>query len=187
MTSKITRVFVPLLFVLFSCQMAHSASPWNVFLRNPTAESIRDLKEAIGERTDQCSQIPMPSSKEINQLFRLVQDANDSALRAALLVSNCLGIGDLEDLYRASGSFLEARTTTFLQIASEREIPEGNLRYMVTMLPLSLVDNLPGQVLAVNKRIALLEAVDDGRLIKIRNRVVAYLQVAKSELEKISE
>lgn len=173
-------------FVLFFSQAAHSGSIWDNFLQHPSKEGVSELKAEIVSKPVGCSQRLMPTEKEMHQLFGLVQDANDSAFRAALLVSKCFGIGDLEDLYRASGIFLEKNPAAFLKIVNESDIPDRDLRYMVIMLPLTLTDKLDSKISAVNRRIAAIEAVQEASLFEMRNKILLFLRVEMINLQEIN-
>lgn len=180
------RPLVFSLIVLLFCQTGHCGSLWESFLQNPSMDKYSEIKIAIESESNVCDQNSIPTKVEISTLFKLIQGANPPALRATLLVIKCLGVGDVEDFNRVSGVFLEKLPTIFLQVIRDNDIQDRQLRYMVTMLPLSLVDNLPAKILTLERRIALIAAINNVKLIAIKAKVMAFLQEEKDDLEKIN-
>lgn len=182
----LARPTFPLFFLLCLSSTAYSGSPWGDFLQNPTEERIAEIRASIAPAPEPCDQAALPSEAETHRLLGLVQDGNESAFRIGLLVSRCLGVGDLEDFYRATGMFLEVQPGVFLRIVSECASTARNLRYMATMLPLNLVDNPQGMIAAVDRRIAIVEAVRDAGLIEIKAKALTFLRTERNDLARIA-
>jgi len=164
---------------------AYSDSQWNAFLQVPTEHRLLELKKDIPPARNTCADSTLPNPAEAIRLIGLVSGGNELSFRAGLLISHCLGVGDLEDFYRASGAFLDLHPKAFLRIVTSSALPEHTVRDMVTMLPLTLVDNYRGTLMAIDKRIATVKAVDDPLLNDIKAKIVTSLQDEKLELETI--
>jgi hypothetical protein len=105
------------------------------------------------------------------------------ALQTALFVSSCWdGGGDAEDFYRSAGIFLQKHPHALLQIAQQNAVSNSELKLLVTMLPLQLVDNTDAQTALVNHRISRLQAVDDPSVSEIKQRALSHLEAEKSKL-----
>jgi len=111
-------------------------------------------------------------------------NGNQSALRAGLLIYRCLDGGNLEDFYRSVGVFLESHPLAFLRTVTDVETSDRDLRYMVTMLPLMLVDNDDGRIEAVNERIVGVEAVSNPQVVTTKTKVLSFLEAERANLEK---
>jgi hypothetical protein len=177
------RTYLLTLWLPLFCQVAYCDSLWSEFLHNPNENTASILHSSIVTDTGTCNKGALPTRKESHRLLTLIREGNSPAFRTALLISNCLGVGDLEDLYRAAGVFLEREPKKFLQIVDERKVSDGNLRYMTTMLPLNLVDNITGKISAIKTRIARTESVNDAPLASIQAEVLTFLRAEQSDLE----
>ena len=164
---------------------AISASNWDSFLLNTDKDSFEKLKGDISNGNNVCRNEEIPNSVQFNKLTVIIKKGNQSALRAGLLISKCIGVGDVEDLYRSAGLFFEIQPKVFLQIVNESAIADRELGYMVTMFPLELVDDIEGKIAAVNNRIAILNRITDVSLINIKKILFAFLEKEKNKLEKI--
>jgi hypothetical protein len=110
---------------------------------------------------------------------------DQNAFRAASQVLPCLGVGESEDFYRSAGAFLERQPVRFLEIVAGSDALKDRLRYLVTMLPISLVDDLPAQITTIGRRIVALNSVHDASLDMLKHRAVSALQSEQSELKRI--
>ncbi|OQW42502.1 MAG: hypothetical protein A4S08_11715 [Proteobacteria bacterium SG_bin4] len=72
--------------------------------------------------------------------------------------------GDLEDLYRASGFFLEDDPEKYLEVLRYFNITKREMESFLLMLPLSTIDNIDLKKAEINKRITLLQSVKDSEL-----------------------
>jgi hypothetical protein len=88
----------------------------------------------------------------------------------------------LQAFYKASGLFLEKSLKAYLQDVRDSELPERNLRYIETMLPLSLVDDDHGKLRAVTSKISILKT-NSRSTNTDRNKLIEYLQNEKADLE----
>lgn len=170
---------------------ADGSSLWEEFLKVPDKDALVILENAIGESAQRCdwgnpSNLSVaPTKKQAGRLFKLVSEGNESALRAALLMSRCLDGGELEDFYRSTGVFFEAQPRAFLKIIKEKEIPDSQTRYLLTMLPLDMVDDIDRQIRVVENRVLLLNGVDEVSFEEIRKRLLFSLEKAKENLDRI--
>jgi hypothetical protein len=130
-----------------------------------------------------CAGVAEPSRRRA--LLPLIASGDQNAFRAAARLLPCLGAGESEDFYRSAGSFLERRPASFLGIVAESALLRDRLRYLVTMLPLALVDDLPAQTATVGQRIDALNTVQDARLDGLKQRALAALRSERKELEHI--
>jgi hypothetical protein len=119
------------------------------------------------------------------ELFSLIASGDQNAFRAALRVLPCLGVGENEDFYRSAGAFLERQPARFLEIIAGSDALKGRLRYLVTMLPISSVDDLPAQITTIGRRIAALNSVHDANLDMLKHWAVSALQSEQGELKRI--
>lgn len=157
----------------------------------PNKDVLAALENTIRSSAQRCSfgnpsnQDIAPTTKQNMKLFKLIERGNESAFRAALLVSKCLDGGELEDLYRSTGIFFEGQTLAFLQIVKEKEISESQMKSFLIMLPLDSVDDIDRQILILEKRILLLKRINEGAFQELRNKGLKILEKANKELTNI--
>lgn len=84
--------------------------------------------------------------------------------------------GDLEDLYRASGLYLETNPERYLEILKNFNITQREMESFLLMLPLSTADNIDLKKTEINKRINLLLSARDSEL------KTQALEILKNEL-----
>lgn len=84
--------------------------------------------------------------------------------------------GDLEDLYRASGLYLEMNPERFLEVLKNFKITKREMESFLLMLPLNTVDNIDLKKTEINKRINLLLLIRDSEL---KNQA---LEILKNEM-----
>ena len=170
---------------------AYCGSSWEAFLDRPNKDVLAALENTIRSSAQRCSfgnpsnQDIAPTTKQNMKLFKLIERGNESAFRAALLVSKCLDGGELEDLYRSTGIFFEGQTLAFLQIVKEKEISESQMKSFLIMLPLDSVDDIDRQILILEKRILLLKRINEGAFQELRNKGLKILEKANKELTNI--
>ena len=178
-----------LILVGFSIS-AHCGSPWEAFLKNPDKDAFSKLERSIAASAQSCrwgdpaNSNVAPTVKQDKQLFELIVTGNESAFRAALLVSRCLDGGELEDFYRSVGSFFEAQPRVFLRTVKEDAIPDSQLSDFLTMLPLDTVDDFDRQMRIIENRIALLKSIDEVSLEEEKKRGLFFLEKEKKEVKK---
>lgn len=167
---------------------AYCGSHWDEFLSQPDKTALIMLEKSIAARAQHCSwgnpnnKDVAPTEKQNIKLFELIGKGNESAFRAALLISKCLDGGELEDFYRSAGIFFEKRPYVFLQIIQEKTISDLEIRYLLTMLPLDTVDNISKQIFIIENRIKILKNNNDKSLIKIKEKGLSFLENKKEEL-----
>lgn len=92
--------------------------------------------------------------------------------------------GDLEDLYRASGLYLEINPERFLDVLKDFKITKREMENFLLMLPLNTVDDIDLKKDEINKRINLLILVRDSELkiqaIEILKNELVFLEKVKS-------
>ncbi|WP_157198246.1 hypothetical protein [Methylomonas sp. DH-1] len=154
---KILLMVLLLITSLNNCsnEIVHG-SVWDNFLTNPNKNAFHKLNPLVANVTEQCSQIYLPSDYQLKQLFNLVRQGNLFALRIGVLIFKCIGTGEQEDFFRSTGSFFEKEPKLFLMTIKNNAVDEQNLRYMVTMTPIDLVDDLDAQISVIKYRIDLL-------------------------------
>lgn len=171
--------------LLLTITVAACASAWDDFLRHPDANAARVLVAHLAGST--CDSSTIPSSQQVARLVRLLtsRDLPTAAIRPAYLVTRCLDGGDLEDVYRALGSVIAGHPKDFLRVVAQEEVPDSQLRYLVATLPLSLVDNLSGQIAELDRRAARIRSANDPNTAEVSRRALTVLAVRRNELAAI--
>lgn len=183
----------------------HCGSRWGEFLSSPDAGSFAALSSDLassprvtkmeGWRLTEtqkqqvqygwkeiCPKETLPTERQQDLLFRMIKDGNQWALRAGLLVSPCLDGGDLEDFNRSAGLFFDKHPRVFLQVAKERALSPLELDDMMTMLPLETTDKIGAKLVAIDKRLSILEAIHDPSLRDVAVPARDFLIAEKAEL-----
>lgn len=180
---KVTCTLALLSFLVLgaSSARAQSESPWDDFLQHPDDRNLTKLTDT--NRSDRrCPAGVAPRSDQEKDLFKLIREGNERALRAALLVSSCWDGADTEDFYWSAGMFLQRDPRSFLEVAAKSDVSIRQLSGMATMLPLEVVDKIDARLKAVEVRISRLEAVDDPELTIVKMVALAALTQYKVEL-----
>lgn len=90
----------------------------------------------------------------------------------------------MEDLYRASGLYLEINPERFLDVLKDFKITKREMENFLLMLPLSTVDNINLKKVEINKRINLLLLVRDSELkiqaIEMLKNELVFFETVKS-------
>ena len=90
----------------------------------------------------------------------------------------------MEDLYRASGLYLEINPERFLDVLKDFKITKREMENFLLMLPLNTVDDIDLKKDVINKRINLLLLVRDSELkiqaIEILKNELVFLGKVKS-------
>jgi hypothetical protein len=183
-SARLRRASVGLLLPL--CWSAEGIGP--IRADQPTASADQDLNTSQATSSiggEDCTKSTLLTRSRLQELFSSVALGNRSALLAMPQVLPCLGVGESEDFYRSAGSFLERQPTSFLKIVAGSDILRTRLEYLVTMLPLSLVDDLPAQTAAIGKRIDALNTVHDAGLDILKHDALAVLLSEQRELKRI--
>lgn len=174
------------LFLLASLSVnAHCSSKWDQFLQNPTNDSLIVIQKSVEDSPMHCRVEVIPVQHQRIQLFKLISDGNPLAFRAALLVSECLDGGELEDFYRSTGAFFERQPQVFMHIVKDQGIQDTQLNYMLTMLPLNTVDNINLKLSVVENRVAILKSINNKSFIEIREKGLIFLEKERQLFEKI--
>lgn len=186
MTSFLRKIA---LLILLACvsTIAWSASIWDEFLLKPNSKNSKALEASMLASSQHCDQDVWPTEKQTMALLKLIQNGNPSAYRLVSLASQCLGVSDLEDLYRSAGAFFEVQPRAFLKLIKEESIPERDLRYMLTMLPLTTTDNIDAKLSSVENRIAILKSIHDSSINDSKFKALFILDKEIINLTKIKE
>jgi hypothetical protein len=176
-----------LLFVGMS--QACSANVWKDFLAKPDDRSRFLALESEASLPDgPCVEFKKQlSSEERQPLFVLVASGNENAFHASMLIMECLDGGDLGDMHRSVGLFMEKSPKTFLSAVAKGRYSDAQLEDMVIKLPLELTDNVDGKIASIQKRINILLAVDEFAIVNIRDKSILILQEYEKELKKYAE
>jgi hypothetical protein len=171
--------------LLLGSAAAPRTSAWDDFLRHPDANAAAVVVSQMGEST--CDPSTTPSSQQVASLARLLtsRDHPTAAIRPAYLVTRCLDGGDLEDIYRAFGKLLAGHPKDFLRVLARENVPDGQLRYLVATLPLSLVDNLNGQIGELDRRAARIRSASEPGTAELSRRALTVLAARRNELATI--
>ncbi len=153
-----------------------SGSIWDIFLNKPNFDTLNKLEKIIAASENKCRQDIIPSQMQREKLFKLLDEGNEQAFQAALLVSECLDGGDLEDFYRSSGIFFELRSCVFLEILKNYHITDSQIKYLFVMLPLSTVDNIDLKILMIENRIKLLKDIKEENVEEIKKKGIFFLK-----------
>ncbi len=179
------RCFILLLAIFGGCSVnAYSGMHWDEFLKQPDKDSLAELEDEISASAVRCSW-GNPNNRDVvsveagQQLFRLMTKGDEFAFRAGLLLVHCLDGGELEDFHRSAGLFFEAKPSVFLQIVEEKKVPDAAIKSMLTMLPLDTVDNIDRAISVVERRMAMLEAISDGRFDNLKKVGLSFLEDQK--------
>ena len=157
-------------------------SPWDDFLENPNPDGLVMLKKSIGKNAEGCdfgnpiNQSIAPRDNQLTKLLNIVEMGNESAFRAALMISKCLDGGDLEDFHRSVGMFFEKKPRVFLKIIKERTTSDSELGYFLAMLPLDSVDNIDLQLSMTKKRIKILKNIHDAQFSELKAKGLSILK-----------
>ena len=171
---------------------AYSDIHWDSFLKQPSKDLLVVLEDEVSSNAERCSW-GNPKNHDVvsveagQQLFRLIAKGNEFAFRAGLLVVRCLDGGELEDFHRSAGLFFEARSSVFLKITGERNLPETAIKSMLTMLPLNTVDNIDRAISVVERRMAMLEAISDSRFNNLKKASLPFLGNQKVMLSRVKK
>ncbi len=170
---------------LFFNAEALCSSAWDEFLRQPDSIAVGPLLTRI--RESGCDQGVTPSSQQVAALTRLLASGRRGtvAIRPAFFSTRCLDGGDLEDVYRALGRVLVDRPKVVLRELGSEELSDGQVRYLTTTLPLTLVDNLAGQIAELDRRIARIGAIRDESTAATSRRMLHALSDRRRELDAI--
>jgi hypothetical protein len=165
---------------------------WDIFLENPSKNSLVELENEVSSSAERCSWADPKNhgvvSVEAGQrLYRLIAEGNEFAFQAGLLVMRCLDGGELEDFHRSAGHFFEAKPSVFLKMAEEKNTPETTIKSMLTMLPFDTVDNIDRAITAVERRIAILEAISDSSFDVLKKTYLSFLEDQKAMLSKVKK
>ncbi len=184
-TSWCMVLFTVLLLGFFD--LARPSALWDEFLRDPNENAFATLESTVAASHEPCSSSIKPSEKQEYLLFDLIRRGNSPAFRAALDVSKCFGAADSEDFYQSTGAFFVMRPLVFLQTVKEKAIQDRELEYLLTMLPLDLVvdRDMDVRISLVEKRIAILNSINDPSVSKVKERGLRFLNEEKEQLENI--
>jgi hypothetical protein len=161
------------------------SSAWDDFLGQPDAKSAAVLAARLTGSF--CASATTPNSRQVGVLVKLLEkrDAAIAVIRPAYLVAHCLDGGDLEDVYRALGSALARHPKNVLRALSQEDVPDTRLRYLATTLPLTLVDNLDGQVAEIDRRIARTRSATEPATAALSRRILVVLAERRNALASI--
>lgn len=191
MTSFNSKCLILSFAVFGGCSVnAYSDMHWDEFLKKPDEDSFVELEDEISVSAERCNW-GNPKNRDVvsveaeQQLFRLIANGDEFALRAGLLVMRCLDGGELEDFHRSAGLFFESKPSVFLKIAEEKKVPNAAIKSMLTMLPLDTVDNIDRALSVIEKRMAMLKAISDSRFDNLKKAGLSFLGNQKVMLGRV--
>jgi hypothetical protein len=186
MKNSVKKRATLLAFGLFLAAAPANAAPadaaqsmWQQFLASPGHDAYITLRTSLSESKKDCAS-NLPGASETTQLFALVDSGNADAFASAMLVTQCLGVGDLEHFYRSSGVFAEKSPGAFLQITTAYAVSDEELPFMLTMSP---PDEKEGNATAaeLDKRMAALQSAQEPSIFPMQKRALLILQKARSD------
>lgn len=156
---------------------------WVQFLTHPRGDRYQVLSQRLRDCNDTgCAHQVKPNSQDVVRLLRLVQRGDPNAVELAFLSLRFLDGGDLEDVFRSLGSLTETHPRLFLKEVSQHRVTQAKYESLLTMLPLSTVDNEAKKRRLIERRIRSLAAVKDKPLAVARDEAIAILDHFLSEL-----
>lgn len=186
--------YLILSLTLFGCcsVSVYSDSRWDGFLKQPSKDSFVVLENEVSTSAKCCSwgdpkNHDVVSVEAGQQLFGLIAKGNEFAFYIGLLVEKCLDGGELGDFYRHVGLYFESNPVLFLNTINSKFTPEGSFKSMLTMLPEITVDDIEQQLYITQKRIALLESIDQNKLLELKEIGLLFLKEQETSLKKIIE
>jgi len=123
-----------------------------------------------------------PSSAAVTSLITRIDAGDESAARHAVGLLPKLSGGDLEDTMRAIGALAVNRPRVFLRVMTGKYVDAARIERIVTMLPLSSVDDDAERLRLVRARIDALSAISDAELGHPRDVAIAALHRYEQEL-----
>lgn len=176
------RTAVPVIGSMLVCSAALCSSMWDEYLSRPdssTASSLIEVVNGLG-----CDFTATPSSQQVATLSRLLTSGSRgvASIRPAFVITRCLDGGDLEDLYRALGKVLVERPKDVLRELGAEQVSETQLRFLVATLPLSLVDNLNGQIAELDLRAARVKSANHSSTAELSRRILQAIAERRNEL-----
>lgn len=184
------KVLILLFAVFGGCAVnAYGGVHWDKFLKQPDKESLVELEDALSESAQRCSW-GNPGNRDVvsietgQKLFNLIGKGNGFSFRVGLLVVRCFDGGELEDFHRSAGLFFEVQPHLFLKIVKEKGVPESDIKYMLTMLPMDTVDDIDRAIVVVENRIAILEVISGDRFEDIKKAGLSFLKEQKETLNR---
>jgi len=118
-----------LLFILLASlpTVGFCNSIWDDFLLKPNNKNLTQIRTSIVNDSNHCGSEILPTDIQIPKLLKLIEDGNETAFQAGILVSSCLGVGDLEDFYRSAGIFLVVSHKIFCGLLKGNQHPNEKL------------------------------------------------------------
>jgi hypothetical protein len=174
------RAFLALL-PFFAISNAYAASPaWKDFLASPGHDAYIALRTSLAEGKNDCA-AKLPDAAETKQLLSLIDTGNAEAFASAMLVTQCLGVGDLEHFYRSSGVFAEKSPGAFLQIVTAYAVSDEELPFMLTLSP---PDEKEGNAspAELDKRMEAIQSAQEPAIFPMQKRALLILQKARSDI-----
>ena len=153
---------------------------WSEFLQHPGNHTF--LAVATNAGAAGCNQEALPDRLQKAKLFKLIQSGNQWGFRAGLFVSGCLDGANAEDFYRSAGLFFQRAPHAFLQIVQDNGASDAELKRMLTMLPLTTVDDFDAQLSMIKKRISILQGIDDVSLSSVKDTALVFLTSEETKL-----
>ncbi len=165
--------------------LVHSGSFWDEYLRIPDEKAVAAFEKTVAEAPKPCSPGTLPSNEQRVMLFELISMGNWSAFRAGLAISKCYHASYSEDFCQSAGAFFERKPLEFLRTVREKDIQDKQLKRLLVTLPLDLVaDRDDVRISLLNKRIALLNSIDDPSVAEVKEKGLHFLKEYRKFLEK---
>ena len=175
-----------------SCSTAElsAANAWQLFLDHSDDTHLDILVQHLSTEVSRCSwgsqeNLNVFPPKYRQQLFDKLILGSVSSLKAGLYIERCLDGGDLEDFFRSAGQFFDRKPQVLLQQMKSFPVPKKIYKSILTMLSLTLVDDLDGQIAAIRDRIHLLEKIQDSKLAELKASGIKALKEQEQSLLSI--
>lgn len=127
--------------------------------------------------------LSVETSIDREEVSRKIRDGDVSAINYAYKNIDKFDGGDLEDLYISTALLFDRDPVLFFDLMKNNKVEDLQIVTMLTMLPLSYVDNYPDQIKAYKTRLALLKSarnIDDTLRGKIESELCATIKLLRS-------
>lgn len=167
----------------------------DIFLKSPTAENhmkyVSKLEKSTKEDKYKVCGIPF-NNYDFEKILNLVDEKNIYAFDIAFRSLSYYGSGgDYEDILRSLGSFSEYNPELFFKYVKNYNVSYRRLNSLLTMLPLSTVDDFELKIRVLDKRITAIDKLKNKEfselkknsitiLTEFRDRLRGYLEEYKS-------
>jgi len=143
-----------------------------------------DTKRCCDSAGDPKCRVPQVASAEQRAEFRRQVREGADVLTAAFLVRSQLDGGEREDLGQAMAQRLDSSATAFLEAAHLSCASAQDVKAVVVMLPVEVVDDRPAAMRTLSRRLELLQEAGVERHRQYRDSAVDALKEALRIIER---